>query len=357
MKKILAALLSTIVVLTAAGCNSGESVSSGSSAADSDVFAEQTTSAPQSSDGSSSSVTPPVSSESSPSASASTSSASTASSNSESGGSIVPSSTNPEQTSAVSSSETTSTAPPPPEVHEHKYETQTFAPSCENGGYTLYSCSCGISYTDDYVPALGHDLEQTVVAPTCTAGGYTRYTCLRCDLQYSADETAARGHSWGNWTTRMEPTSSSEGEEVSVCSACGEEQRRSIPRLNDFSSYASSVVELVNAERAKAGLSPLAENGSLNDFAQLRSSELVNDFAHKRPDGSRPLDYVMGMDGVHRAGENIAMGQTSPEDVMNAWMNSEGHRENILKSDFTMIGVGCYEYDGKLYWTQIFAGK
>ncbi len=357
MKKILAALLSAIVVFSAAGCNSEESVSSESSATDSDVSSEQTTSVPKSSDVSSSNVTPPVYSGISSSASASTSSVSTTSSNSESGSSTVPSSSDTEQMSAVSSSETTSTVPSPPEVHEHKYETRTFAPSCEEGGYTLYTCSCGDSYTDDYVSATGHDLEQTVVDPTCTVDGYTRYTCLHCDLQYTADETAARGHSWGNWAIRTEPTTSAEGEEVSVCSVCGEEQRRSIPKLNDFSSYASVVVELVNAERAKAGLSPLAKNDSLNDFAQLRSSELVSDFAHKRPDGSKPLDYVMGMDGVHRAGENIAMGQASPEDVMNAWMNSEGHRENILKSDFTMIGVGCYEYNGKLYWTQIFAGE
>ena len=100
---------------------------------------------------------------------------------------------------------------------------------------------------------------------------------------------------------------------------------------------------------------PLTESELLNKYAQLRSSELVNNFAHKRPDGSNPLDSVL-TPGTHTAGENIAMGYDTPEAVMEGWMNSTGHRENILKSEFTTIGVGCYEYNGRFYWTQIFSG-
>lgn len=181
-------------------------------------------------------------------------------------------------------------------------------------------------------------------------------TCTRCNSQYTSDRTYATGHSWGGWVTVKEPTVSSEGEKISECGNCGEKQRQSIPKVKDLSAFASEVINIVNAERAKEGLSPLAEVGELSAYAELRSSELVNNFAHERPDGSSPLNYVMGMSGVFTSGENIAAGYRSPEDVMIGWMNSPGHHANIMNPDFTMIGVGCYESNGTLYWTQIFAG-
>ena len=57
------------------------------------------------------------------------------------------------------------------------------------------------------------------------------------------------------------------------------------------------------------------------------------------------------------AGENIAMGQRTPKEVMNAWMNSKGHRENILNTSFDTIGVGCYEENGTYHWVQLFIGS
>lgn len=212
---------------------------------------------------------------------------------------------------------------------------------------------------DDYTSALGHDDSSSkVVKPTCTQRGYTLHTCSRCGYEYkpAAEETAALGHDWGEWKIIKKATTSSEGEKQKKCSRCGETQSISIPKSKDVSGYASEVVKIVNSERAKQGLAPLTVRNDLAQYAQLRSTEIVSNFAHMRPDGASPLDYVMDINGIFTAGENIAYGQSSPEAVMNAWMNSPGHRANILNSNFTMIGVGCYEENGTLYWTQIFAG-
>ncbi len=123
------------------------------------------------------------------------------------------------------------------------------------------------------------------------------------------------------------------------------------------SSYISEVVRLVNKERQSRGLSALSADAVLNKAADVRAKEIVKSFSHTRPDGTRcftvldELGYSYGT-----AGENIAYGQSSPSEVVNAWMNSEGHRANILSSQYTKIGVGCYQKGSTLYWSQFFAG-
>ncbi len=352
MKKILAALLTAAAALSVAGCSRGadNSFVHGTSTSQNSGGSVQTTG---SASVRSTSSSLPVSSSSTHTTEVSSASHTTTS-KPESGSAA--SSSASQEPPEVSSSQEENPQSSEQSVHQHDYKIyHEVEPSCETEGYVIYKCSCGEQHTD-YTQPLGHNFTQTVVNATCTAIGYTQYTCLRCGYQYTDNEISAKGHSWGDWTTAIEPTTSSEGEQVSVCSECGEQRRQSIPKLEGISNYISAVVSIVNAERAKAGLPPLSENDELGEYAQLRSSELVNDFAHKRPDGSSPLDYVMEMSGIHTAGENIAMGYDSPESVMEGWMNSSGHRANILKQEFTMIGVGCYEYNGRLYWTQIFAG-
>ena len=112
---------------------------------------------------------------------------------------------------------------------------------------------------------------------------------------------------------------------------------------------ASRVVEQVNAERAKQGLSPLRVNAELTRAACVRAGEIVQRFSHTRPDGSA-WNTVSGA----AYGENIAMGQNSVDKVMAAWMTSQGHRENILRASYGSIGVCAYAYDGVLYWVQLF---
>lgn len=121
-------------------------------------------------------------------------------------------------------------------------------------------------------------------------------------------------------------------------------------------SYAEQVVKLVNEERAKYGLSPLTLDKSVESAALVRSKEIEKSFSHTRPNGSS-FSTVLKEQGVNfmGAGENIAWGQKSPEEVMQGWMNSEGHRANILNAKFTKIGVGYYQNsNGTNYWTQLF---
>ena len=119
--------------------------------------------------------------------------------------------------------------------------------------------------------------------------------------------------------------------------------------------YASQVVALVNAERAKYGLSALKADSRVQQAAQVRASETVQSFSHTRPNGSS-FSTALTEAGVSytRSGENIAYGQSTPQQVVNAWMNSSGHRANILNESFTTIGVGYTVVNGTAYWAQLF---
>ena len=118
--------------------------------------------------------------------------------------------------------------------------------------------------------------------------------------------------------------------------------------------FINEVLRLVNEERAKEGLSPMTTNDTINEAAKVRAGELQELFDHTRPDGSRCFTALNEM-GVSywTAGENIASGASSPESVMDMWMNSEGHRANILNENFDTIGVGRVGN----YWVQMFIGN
>ncbi|ROR30826.1 uncharacterized protein YkwD [Mobilisporobacter senegalensis] len=121
--------------------------------------------------------------------------------------------------------------------------------------------------------------------------------------------------------------------------------------------YANEVLTLVNQERSKAGLSPLKMNTAASNAAKVRAKEIVSKFDHTRPNGQSPFTALDAAGVSYRtAGENIAYGQQTPSAVMNGWMNSSGHRANILKSSFKEIGIGAYYQNGKYYWVQLFIG-
>ena len=121
------------------------------------------------------------------------------------------------------------------------------------------------------------------------------------------------------------------------------------PQGEIMTSMASEVAALVNSERAKVGAKALTVDADLTAAANIRAKEIVTLFSHTRPDGTSCTtvsNKVMG--------ENIAMGYTNASRVMDGWMNSQGHRENILRSYFGSIGVGAYRYNGTMYWVQLF---
>lgn len=121
--------------------------------------------------------------------------------------------------------------------------------------------------------------------------------------------------------------------------------------------YAEEVLRLVNLERAGNGLSALAWHEEAAQVAYVHDVDMDqrNFFSHINPDGDSPLDRVVaaGITGFSSVGENIARGQTSPAQVMSDWMNSTGHRANILNAGFTHLGVGVHGA-GDIWWTQVF---
>ncbi|MFE7443353.1 CAP domain-containing protein [Streptomyces chartreusis] len=128
----------------------------------------------------------------------------------------------------------------------------------------------------------------------------------------------------------------------------------------DLPRTAAEVVDLTNRERVRAGLRPLAADPTLTVAAQSYSSDMAARafYSHTSPEGTQPWDRAAAAGSRMRAiGENIACGQRSPAEVVEGWMNSPGHRANILKRDFTHIGIG-FAGGGPAgtYWTQLFGG-
>ena len=221
-----------------------------------------------------------------------------------------PSSTQPSTTKPSSIAAPVSTTA----AHRHIYTKKVTPPTCTNRGYTTYTCSCGHSYTDNF--------------------------------------TKATGHSFGKWQTVKAPTTTSEGTEKRTCSVCGVSETRKIAKLpSDNISFREEVLSLVNEERTKRGLSPLTYCYEAQKAADLRADEIQKSFAHTRPDG-RDCFSVFDDLKIDRfmCGENIAYGYPTPEDVMEAWMNSEGHRANILNKNAKEIAVSMKNN----YWVQIF---
>ena len=123
------------------------------------------------------------------------------------------------------------------------------------------------------------------------------------------------------------------------------------------SSYEAEVIRLVNEIRVQNGLSALKTNWELSRVARYKSQDMVDNhyFSHTSPTYGTPFEMMRAFGLSYRAaGENIAYGQTTPQAVVTAWMNSSGHRANILSSSYTQIGVG-YVAKGN-YWTQMFIG-
>ncbi len=123
------------------------------------------------------------------------------------------------------------------------------------------------------------------------------------------------------------------------------------------SSIESEVLRLVNIERSKAGLSALKMSNELSDVARMKSQDMAdkNYFSHTSPTYGSPFDMMKKFGITYTtAGENIAKGYAGAEAVMNGWMNSEGHKANILNPKFGTLGVGYVVKNGTTYWTQMF---
>lgn len=139
-----------------------------------------------------------------------------------------------------------------------------------------------------------------------------------------------------------------------------EQQKQEEAAVKDESSYADAVIRLINEERKKAGLNPLEKNEKMMSAAAIRAEEINEVFGHTRPNGKacRTVLEELGYEGDY-AGENIAGGQKTPEKAVQAWLNSEGHRNNALNPNAKYTGVGFLHKVNGSYtyynWVQIFA--
>ncbi len=131
-----------------------------------------------------------------------------------------------------------------------------------------------------------------------------------------------------------------------------------IPSVDStVTSYEKEVIRLVNEIRVQNGLGKLTEDWELSRVARYKSQDMLDNgyFSHTSPIYGSPFTMMKSFGLTYKtAAENIAKGQSTPQAVVNAWMNSSGHRSNILNSSFTKIGVG-YVKNGN-YWTQMFIG-
>lgn len=131
-----------------------------------------------------------------------------------------------------------------------------------------------------------------------------------------------------------------------------------VPLIVETKSIEQQVVDLTNAERQKNGLPPLKHNWQLSRVARYKSEDMAtnNYFSHTSPTYGSPFDMMRNFNiKFSTAGENIAYGQRTAQEVVIGWMNSPGHRANILNSSFTEIGVGyATNANGRPYWTQMF---
>jgi len=230
-----------------------------------------------------------------------------------------------------------------------KLSATNYVPKC-TGKHTpgaAPTCSapqiCIVCYTE-LAPALDHTPGS---GATCTEA----QICTVC----GGELAAALGHSWTQAAVQ-------DTEILYRCTRCDATKSEPVILDNEagwpFTDWEWDVLRLVNKARADEGLAPLTGFSLLQKANDIRAEELVEQFSHTRPDGSNCFTVLdeLGV-SYHYTGENIAAGYSDPEDVMTGWMNSSGHKANILNVNFRHIGVG-YHYDSstsyKRFWSQLF---
>lgn len=226
---------------------------------------------------------------------------------------------------------------------------------------------CGQTGTD----ALGHTYsEATCTEPKkCTRCGATEGEALGHDFEEATCEKPAtckrcketKGEKGEHKFEEVSSTMTGDKKTVTYkCSVCGEtktEEGKADPGPMTDEQKVAKVIELVNAERASAGLPPLTTTPELTRAANARAKEVATSFSHTRPDG-RDAFTVLADNGISytTCGENMAAGQKTPEEVVESWMSSSTHKANILNANYTHIGIGYYNSGSgyTYYWVQMF---
>jgi len=190
---------------------------------------------------------------------------------------------------------------------------------------------------------------------TVNSGDSVQQICAKYGIKLPADFTV---QPQGKAPAKVAPTQATPAK---AAPAKATPTKAAAPALSADNKMEKEVFTLVNQERSKQGLAPLKDNVKLSNVARTKSEDMAknNYFSHTSPTYGSPFDMMKQFGITYTAaGENIAMGQPTAASVMNGWMNSPGHRANILSKDFTEIGVGLAKNaSGSIYWTQDFIGK
>ncbi len=195
----------------------------------------------------------------------------------------------------------------------------------------------------------------SVIQVSCNTGVCKTQICSKLPCNPSGCDTA----SCKAGSCKLTPSGSQGSATKPSSSGTSKTPAGNTPAPTDTnSSVANQVLGLINAERTKNGLSPLTMNANAQKAAQLRANEIVQQFSHTRPNGQSCFTALQQFNASYStAGENIAYGQPDAKTVVNRWMNSPGHRANILNGNFKQTGIGVYrDSKGIYYWTQLFIG-
>ena len=238
---------------------------------------------------------------------------------------------------------------PKPTEHKHSYSKSTVDPTCTERGYTLHTCSCGESYRNNYTDALGHDYKVSVVLPTTQERGYNLYTCKRCSSTYKdnyVDKLPAH--------TDPPETEPPETEPPKYDHPVYDISNHSVGSLE------YEILAEINARRAEAGMSELKMDKKLCALATIRAYECTISFSHTRPNGSSCFSLLKEYNykGGSLAGENLLYASSSytAARLVDVWMDSTSHKNNILSASFTKAGIGIFYSGGRIYVANYFAG-
>lgn len=244
---------------------------------------------------------------------------------------------------------TTSPTEPQPTEHTHSYTKSVVEPTCTERGYTRNTCTCGESYTNMYTDPLGHDYEVSIVLPTTEERGYNLHTCTRCGDSYKdnyVDKLPAHTEPPETEPPATEPPAYDHPVYDISNHTVGELEKQ--------------ILAEINARRAAEGLGELKMDKKLAALATIRAYECTISFSHTRPNGTSCFSLLTEYNytGGSLAGENLLYASTSysAAQLVDVWMDSTSHKNNILASSFTKAGIGIFYSGGRIYVANYFAG-
>lgn len=229
--------------------------------------------------------------------------------------------------------------------------------SVDTKDYVLLKRHCLKTFMIDgvFTKCVEHSYSEVTTLPTCTEDGFITYTCSVCGDSYESINGCAPGHTYDTLTVNKIPTYTESGEYLKTCSVCGTQDIISLGCLvKTNTEIQQEILRLVNIEREKAGVPALQYHSAAQIAVDARAQEIHVKFAHERPDGTNCFGVLndYNVKSGHILGENIAYGYFTAESVMNGWMNSSGHKANILNPNYKYIAVGELDYG----WVQMFFG-